>query len=278
MVGGLVTVIPLRVLQLLTIIEPGTGFYSEKNFTVILMYCLIALCLLIPVLLSFISKKEFAFADMPHNSVFEVVTALLLAVTLIIDSVNGFQSFLTLYKNFISTEDMPTLSIYLNKSGAMASCFGAVFGVLSAMYFSIMAVFDLKKSNEISSIKFLALSPIIWCMCRIIRCFMRTISYLKVSELFFELVMLVVLMLFLFVFAQKMSKLGEKGNEWKLTAYGIPSIILCTLCFLPGALMTVIGKSEMIASDSNLRYCDMAMALFIFSVLWGRTGIKASNK
>ena len=276
-VAGIITAIPLRVYQLLCITEPETGFYTEKNVTVIIMYALLALCFVLPLAYSLVNKKNVTFSDRSGIRKFEGVAAFLFAAALIADAVSSYKAFTTLYGGFVMTREMPTLFSYLNKSGALARLTEAVFALLSAMYFAILGMYDIKDRKGIAKLKLLALSPLVWCIARIIHRFMRKISYMKVGDLFFELLMLAVFSLFMLPLAQKLADVDGAGKEWKIAAYGVPTVVLCLICFLPRLIVAVIGKGDVLSSSSPIEFCDGAAALFALSVLLGRMGISAAE-
>ncbi|MCR4615862.1 MAG: hypothetical protein K5756_06915 [Clostridiales bacterium] len=276
-IAGIITTVPLRVYQILNITEPETGFYTGKNFTITIMYALIGICFVLPFAYGLKNKKMITFSDTSGLRIFEGVAAFIFAAALIYDVVSSYNVFISLYENFAPTSEMPTMSTYLNKSGAMASLAQAIFALLSAMYFAIIGMYDIKDKKGISKIKLPALSPLVWCIARIIHRFMRKISYMKVGDLFFELMMLAVLALFLLPLAQKFADVDGKGKEWKVAAYGVPAVVFCLICFLPRVIVTVIGKSDMLLSSSPIEFCDGAAALFAIAVLLGRIGISSSE-
>ncbi len=275
MVAGILTAVPLRVYQLLCITEPGTGFYTEKNFTIIIMYVLLAICLVLPFAYSLKNKKNVTFSETSSLRIFEGAAAFLFAAALIVDAVSSYKVFTSLYEAFYPSREMPTLMEYLNKSGAMASLLETVFAILSAMYFTVLGIYDIKEKKGISKVKLLALAPLLWCISRIIHRFMRKISYMKVGDLFFELMMLAVLTLFLLPLAQKLAGVDSEDKEWKITAYGVPTVVFCLICFLPRVIASLAGRGEVLSSPVEL--CDGAAALFALAVLLGRLGISKTE-
>lgn len=66
-------------------------------------------------------------------------------------------------------------------------------------------------------------------------------------DLFFELLMLVALMLFFMAFAQVVSRVNNKDADWKLIGFGLPAALLCLLCFVPRMAMVILGKGSVLA-------------------------------
>jgi len=266
---GIVLILPLRVYQYMKIIEGGTGFYAVKNASIPLMYCLLAIFCLIPVALSFSMRKELDIVSPKQVRFGEGIAALLVALTLIINAVQMFSYFSEIYYSFEITQYTPTLSKYLTKSGGIAVLLESVFAVISMVFFILLGAAHIK-GRSVSEYKFLAIAPLGWSICRIIHRFMRPISYLKVSDLFFEMLMIVFLMMFFLAFAQRLAGINSCGKGWKIFGYGIPAATLCLLCFVPRLVVALIGRSDLLADKSPIEYCDMAIAVFLISSCIGR--------
>ena len=141
------------------------------------------------------------------------------------------------------------------------------------MYLAVLAIGYFNGRADPSEYELLAITPLLWSICRILHRFMRTISFVNVSDLFYELFMLVFLMLFFMAMAQVVSRVGTERNDWKLFAYGLPAGIFCLLCFVPRAILVLVGKSELLAVLSGPEVCDLGAALFILSLLLGKMTI-----
>lgn len=266
---GILLILPLRVYQFMKIIEGSTGFYAIKDASIPLMYCLLAVFCLTPVVLSFSMRKELDIVSSKQVRLGEGIAALLVAVTLIINAVQMFAYFSEIYYSFEITQYTPTLSKYLAKSGGIAVLLESIFSVISMIFFIILGTANIR-GRSVSEYKFLAIAPLGWCICRIIHRFMRPVSYLKVSDLFFEMLMLVFLMMFFLAFAQRLSGINSQGKGWKIFGYGIPAAMLCLLCFVPRLIVAAIGRSDLLNEKSPIEYCDMAVAAFIISYCIGR--------
>ena len=96
---------------------------------------------------------------------------------------------------------------------------------------------------------------------------MRTISYVRVSELLFEMVMLVFMIMFFMAFAQCNSKVNEKDCIWKVAAYGLPAALLALVCSVPRIILSLIGSADLIYSQSSVEFADLGIALFIIAVV-----------
>ena len=266
---GAVAAIPLRTYELFNIIDPQTGFYTQGSFTTVTLYVICAAVFALSIASGLIFKKNLNKLRIAQKDIFFGVCSALLAVAFIYNSFLCFNGFIELYteynelaQNFFGESQQLSLikSSYVDKLGE------AVFGSLCAVYFILTAMSAFTKF-DISKIRFLALSPILWCVFRLIFRFMRTISYINVSELFYELLTIVLVMVFFMNYAQIRSKINYKGINWKLFAFGTPAAFFALICFVPRLILTVSGKAELITSTSSLEFTDAGIALFIISCL-----------
>ena len=116
--------------------------------------------------------------------------------------------------------------------------------------------------------------PVIWSMLRMVARFMRTLSYVRVSELMFEMLMLAFMILFFMNFAQCSSKVNDENCGSKLAAYGLPAALMALVCFVPRFILTLTGQAHVIYTGSVLEYSDLAVALFIIATVLTRVTVK----
>jgi hypothetical protein len=152
------------------------------------------------------------------------------------------------------------------KSGALPMLFESVFAVFSGIFFIVLGVAFISGKSNGSEFKLLAIAPLAWSICRIMHRFMRTISFMNVSDLFFELLMIVFLMIFFMAFAQLIARVNHHGADWKLAGFGLPAALLCLLCFVPRAVILFMGEGDLLTTLSPPEYCDLTIALFILAL------------
>ena len=283
-IGSAIIALPMRVYQLLTIVEPGTGFWETKNASVYALYAVAALSVLCCVLISYLCKNNLSRASAPGGKKPVIgLIAFLAVAALIANAITRYADFSDLYFNYstasanYTAEGVLSLREYLTKTGALSMALEAFFAVISAIYFFFYGL-SAFSGKSVSEYKLLAVSPVLWCIFRVIHRFMREISFLNVSELFFELCMIIFLMMFFMVFAQVTAKVNGKGLEWKLYAYGLPAALFCLICFVPRLIVIALGKSSLLTDNSPIEYCDLAMAAFVIASLVSRTRLSSAQK
>ncbi len=126
--------------------------------------------------------------------------------------------------------------------------------------------------------RILSLAPVFWSIIRMVGRFMRTISYVRVSELLFEMVMLMFMIMFFMAFAQSNSKVNEKDCIWKVAAYGIPAALLALVCSVPRIILSILGSADLIYSQSSIEFADLGIALFIITVVLTKVVAKTESE
>jgi len=274
---AIILVLPLRVYQYLKIIEPGTGFYRIMDFSVPLMYALLAVFCGVMFFLAFAKKNAIVYKNSARKKPVLGVISFFVAVTLVYDGALKWVSFTALYYGISETASYGAImngsTGGLMKSGLLPTLFEAIFAALAALYFTIMGINYITAKTDGSKYKILALAPLAWCICRTLNRFMRTISFIKVSDLFYELFMLVFLMLFFMTFAQLLSRVNHTGTDWKLFGFGLPAALFCLLCFVPRIAMVIMGRGASLADLSPPEYCDFTVAVFILAFLLSKVRI-----
>lgn len=273
-IASVIVSLPVRVYQLFVNVESGTGFWiNRSHFSVYVIFAVAAIGTVLPIILALVFKSGLGKVDTSASKKpFGGVLSFLMAVGLVIDAISRYTAFSDLYFDFTNSASTTPMLSYLSKSGALAMGLEAFFAVISAIYFILLGIAWLTEKDP-AEYKLLAIMPVFWAIFRIMHRFMRKISFLNVSELFFELMMIVFLMMFFMAFAQVTSKVGGKGLEWKLYAYGLPAALFCLICFVPRIVVAAIGKGDLIASGSSIEIVDLTAALFVLFVLVDRSRV-----
>lgn len=273
-IASVILALPFRVYQLMVNVESDTGFWIDRtHFSVYVLYAIVALGTVLPMVLSLVYKSGLGKVEpVAEKKTLGGGLSFLMAAGLLNDAIARYSSFSDLYYDYsVAGIGTPMLS-YLSKSGALAMGLEAFFAVVSAIYFIMLGIAWFTEKDP-SEYKLLAVMPVFWAIFRIMHRFMRKISFLNVSELFFELLMIVFLMMFFMAFAQITSRVNGKGLEWKLYAYGLPAALFCLICFIPRVVVMILGKRELIADGSSVEVVDLAAAMFILFVLVDRSRV-----
>ena len=276
----LAVLMPLRLWQQLHLVEQGTGFWAGGGPTIPLLYACLGVLVAVPAVVSFAQRKRAALDLTRKRRVVEGVVAVLAVAALVWDAIMAFRFALQLFSEmgggaFLdslearSSNPMRAALVYYIRSGAMACVLESVCGMLSALFFGQLAAQDFLPRKKIYVGPALALAPFAWAVCRILRRFSRTIAYLRVSDLFLGLAMIVALMLFLLAFAQCVSGRNSGYKAAVLPAAGIPAAVLALLCFVP-RLVAYGFLGYTAPQDALIEWCDPAMAALVLVFVAGR--------
>lgn len=263
-IAAVVVALPLRMVQYFTVLEGETGFYSESGFLVWAFYALLVIAAVLLFVCGFSKRKTVALSSggekLPGCGIFSALAAAGCAFD-IADAIAKIKE---------SSEQ-----IYVAEAETAASLqalnvvykLQIVFAALAGVFFILSAVDFLTGKGTGGRYKVLSLAPVIWEMFRLISRFTRTISFVRVSELMLEMLMMALFTMFFMAYAQTNSKIDSGKSAFKIVSYGFTAALLAFVCFVPRLLLTLFGKADMLYSQAEIEYCDIFCALFALSVI-----------
>ncbi len=148
----------------------------------------------------------------------------------------------------------------------------AILAVISAIYFLVLSFGNFSGSVTGKEFKFISLAPPLWCAARLVYRFIRTVNFIKVSDILFEMVMLIFFVQFFVAFAQINSNVNAKNMEWRLSGFGLPGALFALLCFVPRIIAVFGGKADALYAFSTYEFCDLATAVVIVATILTRLG------
>lgn len=254
-----VIALPVRTLQFFTVLESGTGFFSETDWSVYLLYAVLAAAVLSIMLFGFIRRKKLAYSHETAKRPGFGILSLTAAAGSLMNAAQGMLSLAGTQQIIASDGKLdPTIFILMSQS---------FFAALSAIYFLALGISCISGKGSAEKLRMLSLSPVIWSIFRLVYRFTHTISYIRVSDLMLEMLMLAFFILFYMAFAQCNSQVNGKGTEWKLSAYGLSAALLALVCFVPRFIVTLTGNTHLLNTYGAVEYCDFAAALFAISAV-----------
>lgn len=260
--GLLCAAVPVRMYQLLDVVESDTGFYKTENWSVYLMYALGVAAVIVPYVLTFLSKNVPASKSPFRKNKFLAVSSIAFAVGIVLDVVSAVSSFLINARSFgrVGMSAFGTLD-----QGQIPLLLEAVFGVFAAIYLFVFGISYIDGRTTYSQYKFLAITPLFWAMSRIVLRFMRKIAYVNVSDLMLEIFILAFMMLFLLSFARICSGLSNAKAMRSLFASGFVSLFFAVTANLPRLIVLCTGNFGALPDEYPFSLCDLAFAVFVFA-------------
>lgn len=259
--------VPLRTFQFLNCLDPETGFWTVRDVTVPVLYALVIAVAVLAFCISLFSgimpKPEFSKQkDMPLG-----IASILMAAGFAWDAFANVRTAFMTYNGMMATEDL-SLMYQLISSGTIARALQVIFAVLSVVYLCFFSVSKLAGSDLYTEHRVLALSPVVWGVCRLLVHFVEPISYKNVSQLLLEICLVVFAMIFWFAFARIASGVNPDSSMWLFFFGGITAAFLGYVCALAPFILIVTGRGDLIPDTRPMQYVDLAFAIFATCALF----------
>ena len=251
----------LRFIQVRTLIDAETGFFTGHSPLNVVFYVLLAASALCFIVLSYLSKDAGEFR--PNGGISSGRIFTLLAVpAFLFDAVSAALDKITPEQAAYMRSAVTILKI-----GSFAR---VLFALLSAAYFVILFIDEARGGERACRRRALALAPSVWAAFRLITLFTAKISYVRISDLLLQIVMLAFFCLFFISFAPQKSSIYSEGTTWKLFAYGTTAAVVALVVMLNRLIFSFIDGGVHLLSDYPFCAADLAAALFIFGFLFGK--------
>ncbi len=269
-VFGLVSCTALRFYHCVKLIDVESGFYKETDFTVPLFYVILIAVSLFILVAGFLSGNNNELnKGAIHSNKLLGISSIFLSLGMLIDTV--YSSFLALYSSGGSTALSGGFT-NLVQSGSLPYKLQSFFAFLSFLFFIVFTVNCFKKDGKITSRRIFALMPVGWACTKMIPLFVKQISFVRVSDLVLQLIVVAFLTAYTLTFAQCLSGIYGDVAQWRLTAVGLVFSLFSIVLNLPKMAFTLIGKSEAyVTSGYPVSYAELFFAVFalilIFSVM-----------
>ncbi len=247
--------VPLRIYQYFELINPQTGFYDNTDFTVTLLYIILAVSAAVCVFSAFLKHKSLQPVTIGKNSKIFLTVCIVMAFGVAIDSFSTLSDYLSAFSEIGNT------AVEASPKGDTLLLAQVITGAVSAVYFVISGLSSVNTNNTLK-LRILALIPVIWCIFRLLYRFKRTISFVNVSDLLLELFAIVFAMMFFLALAQVNSKIDASAVFWKLFAYGFPAVAFSLTCSLPRFILLINGNSDKLNELYPASFADIAFAVY----------------
>ena len=260
----------LRAVQMLFFIDAETGFYKGGTLVNTVFTVLIVMGCIGFTVCSFLSKEagEISLVGVVNKKT--GIAAIVFSVALIFDFVSSVAAFLSSEVSFGYGADIKSLMA----GGALTSYVRAISALFSSVYFFSMSKGLRKGSDFVSKHKIIALFPIVWASVRMVDRFTSKISFMEISDLFFELVMLSFAALFFTALSQHTSGIYSTGNAWKLAGYGLGAALIAGSLSVPKLIFTIAG-SKYITANFGFELSDLVFCAFVIVLI---ISYKGNNK
>ncbi len=264
-VTSLLLALPIRTYQLLVLVNPQNGFYEDADFTVPVLFGIVAIFTLLFLVLSFVSKSIPAPKITEGKNPLLGLASLVMAGGFVWDVIVIERKIVPQITGNISADIFRNLfSVYLKESGGTFLILELIFAILAVFYFLIFAVSHFEGKPHYKRFAILALSPLCWSMSVLISKLMKPISFITVSELLFEIFMFVFAMLFFLTSARICSGVFIENSMWGIFGYGFAAALFGGIVAIPRLVVAVMGLAPVDGNEFSFSH----LAMFIFTVVF----------
>ena len=241
----------LHVWAAFTALEPDTGFFAGEKWLPLLYYGLLGAVAALTFVLFYLcplSKAEYIETrrNIPH-----AVASLLMAAGFAVGAVQTLKSAAVSTDAGLSvTED----TVQTGLSGVASSRLHtliAVLGFAACAALLVNAAAFLTGKDLTGKLKILQLFPALWALFRSLSYFSVTVSYIRVPALLISIFADVLLMIFMYEYARKISGVAGDGNS----PIYLSTALLCALLQLCAGLASVVGYFP---GHTAIVYADLA--------------------
>lgn len=269
---AMLAALPTRVYQLLAIVDYNNGFYNGSDITIPVLYGAVFLFAIIFMVLSFLSKEvpspKLPVGKNPVLGVASIIMIIGLGWDIlsierqVVPQVQGGFSF-DMFKSLLASN--------LEQNGGIFLVLQFVFAIFAIFYFIIFSVSNLNGKASYKEYKLLALSPLCWAITMLISKLMTAVSFISVSELLFEIFMLVFAMLFFLTFARISSGVFTEDSMWGIYGYGFSAALFGGLVTVPRIVCVIVGLPAVEGHEFN--FSHFAILMFVLSYIIASLGI-----
>lgn len=241
-------------------IDREAGFYTGGELLKAALYLVIIAACAVFAAVSFVSKETSSVTLQPQKDIALSVLSALLSVSFLYDAATSF------YGGFDSLGSVSygmTAFQSMMLSGTIPQLFQSGFALLSAVYFLFFTKGTIKGKEVLSGHGILALAPVGWSSFRLIYRFVEQISYVRVSELLLELVLLALFSMFFIAFAQLATGVYIKNSRWRIVGVGLPAALISLTLNVPRMLYVISNGADELYSKYPFKVADFVLALFI---------------
>ena len=268
--AAVLVALPTRVYQLLALVDASNGFYKESDVTIPVLYAVMAVFGLLFLVLSFVSK-EVPSPKLPtgKNPVLGIASFVMVAGL-------GADMFSILQKIIPANQGSSAIFVSLlksnlSKNGGTFTILEFAFAFFAIIYFIVFGISHLNGKASYKEFKLLALAPLCWSMTVLVTKLMNAISFIKVSELLFEIFMFVFAMLFFLTFARISSGVFTEDSMWGIYGYGLVTAFLAAVVTIPRIVIALVGLDAVEGNEFN--FAHLTVFVFILAYIFASLGV-----
>lgn len=201
--------------------------------------------------------------DLPHTNRMIRHSRMPMAVSgVLFGSVLLITSMFDGWKWMVYDKTPPPNEYVISRLDSITLTFTLLLGIIAGLFF-IWLGFKLGSSEINLSPAFAlgALAPVLWIWVRLVRYEVSYASAIPVEQSFYDFVMLIFTMLFLFSFARYISKIGDRSPRL-LLVYALAAALLSLSGSVASIALFMLGETEAYGSSNLAGMADMSAGVF----------------
>ncbi len=271
----------IRTHQLLNVVNLTNGFFENSDFTVPLLYGLLAVGSVLFLILSFLSK------NVPSPKLTEGRN-IPLGMASFVAAIGFVWDIIVIAKIVIPANNTPygintnvfdmLMNSYIKDNGGVFLVLQFVFAILSVFYFIVFGMSHFEGKATYKKISLLSIAPGCWAMFVLISKLMKAVSFITVSELLFEIGMLTFTMIFFLTFARIASGVFSVNSMWCTYGCGFPAAVFAGLISVPRGISLIVGNGTVEGNDFSFTHLFLFIFIIVYIISTLGAGFKNSLK
>ena len=252
--------IVIRSIQTFKFIDPKTGFYTGGEFLAVILYSVLAVGIIAFCFIGFFSSDNKKITVGADSNKWASIGARLFAVSLLGDC------YFCISAAMYNTGIVGSGYTDIMKSGQLPLMIQSISALISAVYFFILGSDFAKGTAKAYKRKFIATAPVLWAGARLIYRFLRQISFVEVSDLLLELVMIAFMIMFFMALAQTASGVYKDAFKWRIPAFGLSAALIAAVTSVPRMIVALAAR-EFVNRNYPFSLNDFIFVIFILTLL-----------
>lgn len=252
--------IAIRSIQTFKFIDPKTGFYTGGELLAAVLYVVIIAAVSVFCIVSFFSSDNKKITVGNDSNKWAAIGARLFAISLLGDF------YFCISAGIYNTGNANAGYTDIMKSGLLPLLIQSASALISAVYFFILGSDFAKGTAKAYKRKFIATAPVLWAGSRLIYRFLRQISFVEVSDLLLELVMIAFMIMFFMALAQTSSGVYSDSFKWRIPAFGLSAALIAAVISVPRMIIAIAAR-EFVNRSYPFSLNDFIFVIFILTLL-----------
>ncbi len=267
---ALLAALPTRVYQLLALVDEN-GFFNGSDATVTVLYIALGVFCVLFMVLSYLSK-EVPSPKLPvgKNPILGI-SSLFMVAGLIWEIISIERAIVPPANDIIPQQLKQVFINNIQANGGIVLILEVVFAVFSIFWFLVFAICHLNGKASYKEFKLLALTPVCWATVSLVGRLMTAVSFIRVSDLLFEIFMFVFAMLFFLTYARISTGVFTENSMWGIYGYGFCASAFAGLVSVPRLVCEFAGKAP--AEGYEFSFIHFAAFIFMVSYIFASLGI-----